>query len=317
MTDIIGHDIQWTEVMQAASGERMHHGWLLTGPEGIGKASFAREVALSLLAGEGRAISPDHPTAKLVMAGAHPDYADLSRLEKDNGELARNITVDQVRSLHRLLESAPSISQHRVIVIDSADDLERGGANALLKNLEEPPRNVVFLLVSHSPSRLLPTIRSRCRLLRFSALDDGSMRRVITEQKPTIDGNDLDQLVANGKGAPGRALALAGLGLDDMRRALDRIYETGDVDNRERLALAKSLSLKSGKDQYQAALKLIPDYLADKARALPVGETGPILQSWEKSRDLASGAIILSLDPASTIFELCGIVASLATTQAA
>ncbi|OYW86833.1 MAG: DNA polymerase III subunit delta', partial [Sphingobium sp. 32-64-5] len=170
MTRIIGHDAVRTEILRAALSGRLHHGWILAGPPGIGKASLAREIALCLLAGEEAAgqVADTHPAARFFHAGTHPDYAALARLEKENGDLARNISIDQVRGLSRLLSTAPSISRRRVILIDSADDLERNAANALLKSLEEPPANVVFLLVSHAPSRLLPTIRSRCRLLRLS-----------------------------------------------------------------------------------------------------------------------------------------------------
>ena len=101
---------------------------------------------------------------KLVAAGSHPDFMTLERLPKDSGtELARSITVDQVRSLQRLFSTTPSLSPWRAVVIDSIDDLERPAANALLKNLEEPPASTIFFLVSHAPERLLPTIRSRCR----------------------------------------------------------------------------------------------------------------------------------------------------------
>jgi DNA polymerase-3 subunit delta' len=153
--------------------------------------------------------------------------------------------------------------------------------------------------------------------MRFSALNDADMRRVITHQKPMIDGAELAQLVATGEGAPGMALALAGLGIEEMRATLERIYSGGDPDNSLRLSLAKSLALKSGKAQYQAALTLIPAYLAGKARQVPIHEAGAILEAWEKARDLTAGAIILSLDPASTIFELCGLIASLAVKQSA
>src|SRR5690606_19534895 len=115
--------------------------------------------------------TPDeHPVARLLAAGSHPDFRMLERLERPTGGLARNISVDQVRSLGALLSVTPSMSPWRVIVIDSADDLETSAANALLKMLEEPPANTLFFLVSHAPGRLLPTIRSRCRRLDFARL---------------------------------------------------------------------------------------------------------------------------------------------------
>ena len=109
---------------------------------------------------------------------SHPDFKLLERLPKANSEeLARSITVDQVRGLQPLFATTPSLSPRRVVLIDAIDDLERSAANALLKNLEEPPAGTIFLLVSHAPGRLLPTIRSRCRLLRFDPLDDDDRPR--------------------------------------------------------------------------------------------------------------------------------------------
>lgn len=316
MKALYGHDAQHREILQAAAGGRMHHGWLLTGPEGVGKASFARSVALSLLAGEAGEVGADHSAAHLFAAGSHPDYAELVRLEKDNGELARNITVAQVRGLHRLLESAPSMARRRVVLIDSADDLERGGANALLKSLEEPPRDLVFLLVSHAPSRLLPTIRSRCRVLRFAPLADADMRRAILGQRPDLSGAELDHLVAVGKGAPGRALALAGAGIDELMQTLEQIARTGDADNGARLALSKALSARAAKERFEAFLEVAPAFLAAQAKGRAGEALAQALEAWEKARDLAAAAVPLSLDPATVVFELCGHVAALAQEEA-
>jgi DNA polymerase III subunit delta' len=309
---IIGHDVQGQEILDAAASGRMHHGWILGGPEGIGKASLARRIALALLAGAPGDVADDHPAARLFAAGTHPDYVELSRIEKDNGDFARNISVDQIRSLHRLLETAPSLSERRVILIDSADDLERGAANALLKNLEEPPRNVVFLLVSHAPSRLLPTIRSRCRMLRFGALDDAAMRTVLLRSRPELSAPEYDNLIAIGKGSPGRALGFAGLGIAEMNAALARIAASGDPDNSERLSLAQSLSSKSAKPRFEAFLDHCPTFIAGQARARTGNAIAMAINAWEEARRLASGAVILGLDPATVVFELCGHVAALA-----
>jgi DNA polymerase III subunit delta' len=312
LATILGHDAQSCEIMDAAACGRLHHGWILGGPEGIGKASFARRIALALLAGEAGDVPHDHPAARLFLAGTHPDYVELSRIEKDNGEFARNISVDQIRSLHRLLGSAPSLSNRRVILIDSADDLERSAANALLKNLEEPPRDVVFLLVSHSPSRLLPTIRSRCRMLRFGTLDDANMRAVLLRNRPELSGEECDSLIGIGKGSPGRALGFAGLGIAEMDAALNRIAMNGDRDNGERLALAQTLSAKAAKPRFEAFLEHAPAFIAQLARARSNDALAQAIVAWEQGRKLAGGAVLLGLDPATVVFELCGLVAGLA-----
>lgn len=314
MSAVIGHAAQRSALLDAAASGRMHHGWILAGPQGIGKASLARELALMLLAGEGEAVPEDHQAARLFAAGTHPDYAELRRAEKDSGDLARNISVDQVRGLHRLLESAPSIGTRRVVLIDSADDLERGAANALLKSLEEPPRDVVFLLVSHAPARLLPTIRSRCRMLRFSPLSGSEMREVLHGK---VGEGEVESLVAIAQGSPGRALTFAGLDIAGMVAALARIAQTGDPDNRERIALAQSLSARSAKPRFEAFLEHLPAFIAQQARSLRGPALAHALAAWDAARALAGGAIILSLDPAATVFELCGHVASLAAKEEA
>lgn len=319
MTSIMGHDAQADSLLSAAAGGRMHHGWILAGPRGIGKGGFARALALRLLAdaagpsvtGLGLSVPEDHPIRRLIDAGAHPDYAELAPLEKD-GVTARNISVDQVRGLSRLLQSAPSLSNRRIVVIDSADDLERGAANALLKTLEEPPADMLFLLVSHAPGRLLPTIRSRCRTLRFDPLPDDAMHRVLQGTDPSLSASEIEALVRAGEGSPGRALRYAGLNLADMEATLASIARYGDPGNRQRLALAKSLALKSARPRYEAFLERTPAFIAQAARNRSGPALGRALDHWEKARHLAGGAIILSLDPAAVIFELATHVAALA-----
>lgn len=314
MTPVYGHDAARHAILDAATSGRLHHAWILSGPQGIGKASLARELALILLASEedvGR-VAPSHAAAHLFAAGTHPDYAELARLEKDNGDLARNISVDQVRGLGRLLGTAPSLSRRRVILIDAADDMERGAANALLKSLEEPPRDVVFLLISHAPSRLLPTIRSRCRMLRLTPLGSADMGAALRGADPMMAEAEIAELVRIGAGSPGRALALSGLGVSDMLSALERIVQDGDPLNTERLALAKSLSGKTARPRFEAFLEQVPAFIADRTRHMDSAQLDAAIRHWEQARDLAAQAIPLSLDPAATIFALCGHVAALA-----
>ena len=320
MTTILGHDAQARLMIGAAASGRMHHGWILVGPQGVGKGSFARALALRLLAdaagpavgGEALGAPESHPVRRLIEAGAHPDYAELAPLEKEGGGVARNITVDQVRGLGRLIQSAPSLSPRRIVVIDSADDLERGAANALLKTLEEPPADMLFLLVSHAPGRLLPTIRSRCRTLRFDALDEGAMRVVLKRADETLGGREIDALVRAGLGSPGQALRYAGLNLAEIEETLGALAAEGDPGNRRRLALAKALAVKAAKPRYEAFLERAPAFIAQAARGRSGPALGRALDHWEQARQLAGGAVILSLDPAAVVFELAGHVAALA-----
>lgn len=316
MNRVLGHDAARQEILGAARAGRLHHGWILAGPSGIGKASLAREIALCLLAAEEESgsVPQSHPAAHLFAAGTHPDYAELRRLERDSGDLARNISVDQVRGLSRLLSTGASISQRRIILIDAADDMERGAANALLKNLEEPPRNTVFLLVSHAPSRLLPTIRSRCRMMRLAPLSEPDMAAALRLVAPEMSEAERAELVRVGEGSPGRALALSGLGLATMMDALERIAANGDA---ERIALARALALKAAKPRYEAFLERVPGFIAARALGRSGTALAAAIRAWEEARDLAGQALPLSLDPAATVFELCGKVAVLAGEGAA
>jgi DNA polymerase-3 subunit delta' len=322
MTAVVGNAAAQAAFLSAIAGGSLHHAWLLTGPQGVGKAAFARAAAIRMLAeGAGARLPPglDVPegnaTRSLVEAGSHPDFRVLARLPKDaekpDQDLARSITIAQVRTLQPLFATTPSMSSRRIVLIDAIDDLERGGANALLKNLEEPPAGTIFLLVSHAPGRLLPTIRSRCRLLRFEALADDEVAIAIRHMQSEADEAEVQALVRVSDGAPGRALRYAGLDVAGIDDAIARIAEDGDRDNMRRLRLAKSLGGKAAQPRYEAFLDRVPAFIAQAART----RSGPALRSaldaHAAARDLAGAAVGLSLDAQATVFEMTGIVASL------
>jgi DNA polymerase-3 subunit delta' len=318
VTPLHGHDAAVAAFRAGLDSGRLHHAWLLAGPKGIGKALFADKAALRILAGAtldtpGLDVPDDHPAARLIAAGSHPDFMRLERLVKDSGtELARSINVDQVRGLQRLFATTSSMSPWRAVVIDAIDDLEAGGANALLKNLEEPPPSTVFLLVSHAPERLLPTIRSRCRLLRFSPLGNDAMTSALRAALPDADDNEIAALAEVGEGAPGRAIAWRGLDVDALDREIEALVGKGDPANARRAALAQSLALKSAQPRYEVFLARAPSRIAAEARRRRGPALAEALGLWERASDLASGAQRLSLDPQSTVFELAGMLAALA-----
>jgi DNA polymerase-3 subunit delta' len=323
MMPIIGNTAAQAAFMAAMRGGSLHHAWLIAGPQGVGKASFARAAAMRMLAdaaepdsgSTGLEVPEGNRTRSLVEAGSHPDFRVLARLPKDaekpDQDLARSITIAQVRTLQPLFATTPSMSPRRVVVIDAIDDLERGGANALLKNLEEPPAGTIFLLVSHAPGRLLPTIRSRCRLLRFEALADVEVATAIRTLQPDADEGEVAALVRASDGAPGRALRYAGLDIAAIDDAIEAIAQDGDRDNGRRLKLAKALGLKAAQPRYEAFLDRAPAFIADVART----RSGPALRSaldaHAAARELAGAAFGLSLDAQATVFEMAGIVATL------
>jgi DNA polymerase-3 subunit delta' len=322
VTPLYGHDEAVAAFRDSLDNGRLHHAWLLAGPEGIGKALFAEKAALRVLArGQGPVDAPgldipdNHPAARLMAAGSHPDLMKLERLVKESsstGELARSITVDQVRGLQRLFSTTASMSPWRVVVIDAIDDLERNAANALLKNLEEPPPHSLFLLVSHAPERLLPTIRSRCRQMRFSALSPDAMASALRGAAPDADEAEIGELVAAGQGSPGRALAWRGLDVSGLDRIMEALARDGDASNAKRSALAQALALKSAQPRYEAFLARVPSFIARAARERRGAALGEALRLWERAQGLASSARGLSLETESVVFELCGMLAALA-----
>ena len=323
MTRLVGHDEAQAAFVAALASGALHHAWLLVGPEGVGKATFAAAAALRMLAeasatgvdAPGLVVPDGHPTRALVDAGSHPDLCVLRRLPKDaekpDQDLARSVTIAQVRGLQPMFATTPSMGARRVVVIDAADDLERNGANALLKNLEEPPVGTIFLLVSHAPGRLLPTIRSRCRVLRFAALDDDAMAQALRQALPDAGGDEIAALVRIGEGAPGRAIRYAGLDIDGLDRAIAGIAHDGDPGNAQRAALAKALAGKGNAARYEAFLDRVPAILAREARQRTGARLKTALDAQAAARDLAGAAQGLSLDPQATVFEMAAIVATL------
>ncbi|MET0248035.1 MAG: AAA family ATPase [Sphingomonas sp.] len=324
MTDPIGNEAARAALAAAMASGALHHAWLLAGPEGVGKASFARMAARRMLAegaeldrlSPGWDIPDSSQTAQLFASGAHPDYREMRRLPKDADKpdqgLARSIPIAQVRQLIASFATKPSFSERRVVVIDSIDEVERpGAANALLKVLEEPPQGTIFLLVSHSPGRLLPTIRSRCRLLRFDPLTAAEVAPILRAELPDATASEIDALVRAGEGSPGRALGFAGLDLAALEADMALIATTGDPSNAVRSRLSRLLGLKAAQPRYEAFLERAPSFIAERARMLSGEPLRVALDAYAAARNLAWAAQGLSLDAGGTVFEMGGLIARL------
>jgi DNA polymerase-3 subunit delta' len=318
---IVGQDRGVEQFAAAWATRRLHHAWLLAGPKGVGKASFAHAAARRVLAdaagpsfdARGIQTPDDHPIVKLVEAGSHPDMRWLERLPKEKGEgLARDITVEQVRGLGEFMGMTPALSPWRVAVIDTVDELAGAGANALLKMLEEPPPNTLFFLVSHAPGRLLPTIRSRCRRVDFQALPDDAMASILEGHAAEMSEVERKRIIGMSFGSAGRALAFAELGLAKLEDAAMAILRQGDPTNARRSELALDLGKKAAADRYAAFLDLAPSLIAREARQLAGAPRERALDAYAKTRELAAIAPRLSLDPAATVFQIGGFLAEIA-----
>jgi DNA polymerase-3 subunit delta' len=319
---IIGQDRAVAAFRAAMDGGNLHHAWLLAGPRGVGKATFAKAAAVRVLADAagpcvvdpGLDTPGDHRVTRLMQAGSHPDFRLVKREPHESGskkgELRRGIVVDQVRKLHELFAVAPSLSDWRVAVIDCMDELEPQAAQALLKILEEPPGRSLFLLVSHSPGRLLPTIRSRCRQLDFAALDDAALDTILQQARPAMTDDERRGLIPLAGGSAGRALDFSGLDLAPLAAEVVAILRRGDADNSRRSRLASALALKAAAPRYAAFLEMVPPLVAAEARRAEGARQLRAIAAYEQARDTASYAPRVSLDPAATVFTLGTIMAS-------
>ncbi|MGC1487209.1 MAG: DNA polymerase III subunit delta', partial [Albidovulum sp.] len=214
--------------LDAFNSGRLHHGWLMTGPRGVGKATLAWRIARFLLTtpvgeDEGPGLfgdapakptnidtDPDHPVARRILAGAEPGLFLLRRAwDADKKRLKAVIGVDEVRRLKGFFQLSAADGGRRVAIVDDADEMNPSAANALLKLLEEPPAGVTLLLISHQPSGLLPTIRSRCRELRLATLEPEDLARCLTGAGAEV--SDAAALGALSGGSAGAAIRLANL----------------------------------------------------------------------------------------------------------
>lgn len=232
---LIGHAEAEAAFLGAHNAKRLPHAWLLAGPAGIGKATFAYRAARFLLAqpeaGAGLfgdaapatalAIPPENPVFRLVAAGAHPDLLVVERTwDEKRKRLRSEIVVDDARATASFLHLTPSQGAWRVVIVDGVDEMNHNAANALLKVLEEPPKRALLFLTSESPGRLLPTIRSRCRMLHMNTLPQEYVLAAIRRFMPELDATDADVLAQLAGGSIGRALALAVQGGLAVQRGL-------------------------------------------------------------------------------------------------
>ncbi|MCW8915553.1 MAG: DNA polymerase III subunit delta' [Magnetovibrio sp.] len=227
-TDLRGHDEGESTLLDAFNSGRLHHAWLITGPKGIGKATLAHRFARFVLThGKkddgpglfGEALPAEDPTSlnvskeslvyQRIVAGGHADMLVIERrINEKTGKLKSVIDVDSVREVGSFLRLTPAEGGYRVVVIDSADEMNANSANAVLKVLEEPPKNALLILVSHNPGRLLPTIRSRCRKLALRPLEPQLVSELVRTYAPQVSAEDGAHLASLSDGSIGRALGL-------------------------------------------------------------------------------------------------------------
>jgi DNA polymerase-3 subunit delta' len=282
LTDrIYGQESAEAGFLQAFNSGRLHHAWIVTGPPGIGKATLAYRIARFVLAasserdmfGASLDIDAASSAARLVAGLAHPELLVIRRpYDFKNKKLKTEITVDEVRRLKGFL-SLGAGEGWRVVIVDPVDDLNANAANALLKSLEEPPKRTVFLLVSSAPERLLPTIRSRCRLLACAPLSEEPLRKAVTQALNAADdtgasaslpaGEEWVTLAALAEGSVRRFLMLqTAKGLDLNRKISASLESLPRLDWSGVHSLGDELASPAAEAKYELFFELLLGRLA-------------------------------------------------------
>ena len=332
---LYGHDDARARLAAAIDSGDMHHAWLLTGLEGIGKATLAYKAASYALASADERlpnlnISQDTVAGRQVSQLSHPGLLVIRRnYDIKTKRFPTAITIDEVRKLRAFLNHRHVLGQWRVIIIDSGDELNINAANALLKSLEEPPRQTLFFLIATDAGKLLPTVRSRCRLLHLMPLDNDHLLAAAQTAYACVNGKNAKEtpppwhdLQSAAGGSPRRLLALASAGGREIAHSVERIYGAlGKADIDFQHSLADRLASTQALPDYELFITLFLEKLAQliKSTALqPVAADGGFSQAgpvrpeklaswaelWETLHREAREVKTLNLDRAAFLLDI-------------
>ncbi len=310
-----GHDAAWAEWRAALGSDRMHHAWILAGPRGLGKGTFARAAAAELVAEPGVPQPPADRHPDILVPEHPPENKEEEKKRADGQEdvrRKRSIPIDEIRTVQHRLTTRPTLGSRRAVIIDPADDLEKGAVNALLKSLEEPPAGTYFLLVAHRPGRLLPTIRSRCRILRFAPLADAEVDAVLRVVAPEADPAAREAAVAAAQGAPGVALEFLDQNLGAILKAMKAILARGDDDFALRGLLTEEIGARPDRDRMQAVAELARAVVAADLAKASRKRQGLIIAAHAELVRLAGQLPTYNFDPGLAAMEIGGLLASAA-----
>ncbi len=320
-TGLVGHEKEIAHLLRQYASGRMHHAWLLTGPRGIGKATLTMQMAAHVFRYPDYTQAPDSfqksrehdPVAGKISAGSHPNLLHLTRpWDQKAKKFKTRLTVDEIRQTVPFFGTSRGETGWRVTIVDPADDMNAAASNALLKILEEPPERSLFFIVSHSPAKILPTIRSRCQKLVMEALPESDLVEVL-ERIGTCDGmsdDDLKLLVSLSQGSVRQAIILArDEGLDLYRKFEATCKGLEDPDWQQVHALADTVTLRGREDRYRLLMHFAQEYIEKRAtgrdgQEKPVSALARWAEVWEKLQKSISLADSYNLDKKQVIINL-------------
>lgn len=317
-TALVGHDAAAAALQDAYRSGRMHHGWLIAGPKGIGKATLAFAFARFALSHPDPAAAPastaallpsDPRIASQIAVGAHPNLLHLKRPWDDKAKKVKTqLTVDEIRRTVPFFGSAAAAAGHRIAIVDAADDMNASAANALLKMLEEPPRRSLFLVLSHAPGRLLPTIRSRCRRLALAPLGANDLDAVLAGFGLTVEEGERAALTALAEGSVRRAVECIerdGLRLHGLFQSIAERFPA--VDRAGLYRFADAVAGRKGADSFDLCVDLARAFLSCElhlGQRAPASELAALAAAWEEVGRIAAETDALNLDRRQAVISL-------------
>ncbi|KQX42659.1 hypothetical protein ASD04_01435 [Devosia sp. Root436] len=300
-----GHDRPRAAILGQLAERRLPGAILLHGPQGIGKATFAFEMAAAILTATGDEAA--HRVEEQVGAMSHPNLFLLRRRPRDTKGYYTVIRVEDVRELRDSLHHTRGRAGYRVAIVDSIDDCNPSAANALLKTLEEPPADTIFLLVSHRPGQLLPTIKSRCHNLALRPVGPDAVRAVLLEHDPSLGQAELDRAVALAGGRPRRAFETLALAPESALGALQAwLSDPARHPAAVAMQLADALGADTQSTELSFAREMLDDWMADEARNAAMQARGRMRlasanELWDKAHALFAEADDINLDMKQTL----------------
>lgn len=303
-----GHAAVTGLLRQMCAEGRLHHALLFEGLQGIGKATLAFHLAWNMLTETGRNfMHPDisSPAWRRIGQGAHPGLLHISRgYDIKTQKFRTAITIEDIRRIARFLQQTAADNGWRIVIVDPADDMNRNAANALLKTLEEPPAKTLFILISHNPGRVLPTIRSRCQPLTFKPLADSDLRQALSLIAAPADFNAEDpqtaELIRRSEGSVRQAVMILASGGLEIAHAVDDIMASPDFSVASAHRLAAALSRRDAAVQFDFFLDYLTHFLGERARktalAGQAAEAGRISLFWQKIQQENTAAFAYNLD---------------------
>lgn len=308
---LFGHAQAASMLAGAYRAGKLPHALMLAGPGGIGKATLAFHLAHHLLKYPDRDTAPEalatpepeSPLFRQVASGAHPSVLHLTRPYDDKGKRFRSVlAVDEIRKVGQFLSLTAHDGGYRVVIVDAADDMNTNAANALLKNLEEPPRRTLFVLVVHAPGRLLPTIRSRCQTMRLTPLTPQDLLRALEKAGAGLPEEPAARMALAGRagGSARAAILLTQYGGLEIAEALDRLAEADKPEIADRHRLAEAVAGRGQAIPFalfnQRALDLLADRASEAAGNGNLARASRLSDAWQEALESVSETETYNLD---------------------